>query len=827
MSALQQFRFKGQAAPRAKPLPPTKWEEHKAELCDLYQKMTLDDLMVMMKVRHNFTPSRRQCISQFEKWDVHKYNASSKALTRHATPAQHASGARASQPAEADENNPLLVDDIMDGIRLAGDPFQDPVIPIGPPKRPKSLQSLQSLQQLRGVDERPKVPPKKRQKLLEYISSRDNHNPYADLGLAFDAQEWSSLSSQNETATHPDRISLGVVDNEPNMDIHTPQVRAADSHHPNSDNTSDLDMTMSATSSMKSLELNDNKDKGKGKGEPVPGLSRAPLADETVNLEQLQLAGQTSQQERRFDCNRPIDMFSKAEIHDMKLAADFLYTVGFDGDAFALYALLLKRYNQSSYPSSRMTISAMIKCARSAYWSSQVEIAQTPLKQKFELRDESTDVEHFLFRMILADTYARLGDQEFANLIVEHVMGCEFANERLLLQMPNEDRSLDLLTYQYLTHGLSYKDNLVRDAIARDCIPYDYPVFEKSRLALCFLQQTPGPFELQGDIMKNPCIRSCLQWCVAMLESTDIMTEPWENVQPNDQDSPLAEHFRLFCCLWECWQGRRASRGSSEALTWASQAEKLMGISAAELLGTLCWMIVRASPKAEDLDSDIIILQAHAGAASLIMRSDEELGCHFLDEFTFFDICTRMSPEQKEFRTIAREYARKFIEKSLEITLLEAQGSYAEPNELTELSDPRMSMSASRQDLRILAARFHTPLPTLAPSLYHPSVELSSREQSFRAMQLRLQQGFTRPRHNAAILPSSLFTRNSNSNLISMSELSQAMVSSLSLESLRTAGTSAMERASNVSSRVRERVAEFEGGPLSNVHHAMQRTINM
>ena len=62
---------------------------------------------------------------------------------------------------------------------------------------PKSLQTLQSLKQLRGVDGRPKVPPKKRQKLSNCISSRNS--PYADLGLAFDAREWSSSSSQNET----------------------------------------------------------------------------------------------------------------------------------------------------------------------------------------------------------------------------------------------------------------------------------------------------------------------------------------------------------------------------------------------------------------------------------------------------------------------------------------------------------------------------------------------------------------------------------------------------------------------------------------------------
>lgn len=33
-----------------------KWEEHREELCRLYQNMTLDDLMVLMKVWHRFAP---------------------------------------------------------------------------------------------------------------------------------------------------------------------------------------------------------------------------------------------------------------------------------------------------------------------------------------------------------------------------------------------------------------------------------------------------------------------------------------------------------------------------------------------------------------------------------------------------------------------------------------------------------------------------------------------------------------------------------------------------------------------------------------------------
>ncbi|OCL09341.1 hypothetical protein AOQ84DRAFT_375923 [Glonium stellatum] len=823
MPAPQQFRWKDQATPRAKPLPSEKWEEHKEELRDLYQKKTLDNLINVMKDKHGFMASRRQYVSQFEKWGIRKNNIVNRPPAWHATPAQHALGARANPPADANGNTLTLVGGVMGEIRLAGNPFRDPIVPASTPKRPNSMQSipsLQSLQHLQSLDGRPKVPPKKRQKLAEYVSSKND--PYAKLGLAFDTQE-SPSDPKNETTTPPGRTSLRAVGNEPDLDFCTPRLRAADAHSPDSDDTSDMFMMISAMSSMKNLELND--ENGKDKLEPFAGPSRAPPADKTVNLEQVQNFGQESQQKRRFDSTRLIDTFDEEDIHHMKLAADFLHTVGFDGDAFTLYVLLLQRSKQSLYPSPQVMMSAMIMCARSAYWPAQVEIARNNLEPKFEPRGASTSLEHFLFRMILADTHTRLRDQDMADLIIEHTMGCEFADEKLLLQVPPENRSLDLLTYQYLTHGLSYKDKLVRDAISCGHIPYDYPVFEKSQLALCFLQQAPGPFMLQSGTMKNPCIRACLQWCVAMLESTAKMTESWQSVQPNGQNSPSTNHFRLFCCLWECCRGHQTSKDSSGALVWESQAEKLMGISAAELLGTLCWMIIRASPKSEDLgsESDLILLQAHAGAASLIMRSDEELGGYFLNEFTYLDISTRMSPEQKAFRTTTRECARKFIEKSLSITLPEAQGSYAEANDLAELSCiPRLSMSASWRSLGIVAAA----LGTLGPS--PESIELSSTEQSFRRLHLRIREDFPRATHNAAMtLPSSLYARNSSINLLSMSNVSQAMTSSLSLQSLRTTSTSVLERASTISSKVRESVAEFEGGPLSNTRLTMRRIVNV
>jgi hypothetical protein len=42
---------------RAPAVPAEDWENHKEELCQLREKMTLEDIMISMKIRHRFTPS--------------------------------------------------------------------------------------------------------------------------------------------------------------------------------------------------------------------------------------------------------------------------------------------------------------------------------------------------------------------------------------------------------------------------------------------------------------------------------------------------------------------------------------------------------------------------------------------------------------------------------------------------------------------------------------------------------------------------------------------------------------------------------------------------
>ncbi|KAL9621834.1 MAG: hypothetical protein Q9160_003807 [Pyrenula sp. 1 TL-2023] len=70
-------RWVGQRGSRAKPIPAERWEQHRSKICQIYQKSTLEDVMAILKDNHQFIPSRRQYVSQLQKWGVHKNSTSS------------------------------------------------------------------------------------------------------------------------------------------------------------------------------------------------------------------------------------------------------------------------------------------------------------------------------------------------------------------------------------------------------------------------------------------------------------------------------------------------------------------------------------------------------------------------------------------------------------------------------------------------------------------------------------------------------------------------------------------------------------------------------
>ncbi|ETI26961.1 hypothetical protein G647_10060 [Cladophialophora carrionii CBS 160.54] len=66
----------------ATPSPDTisRWEQHKAEIGQLYQHHSLEEVVRLMKERHNFAPSIRSYIQRIAEWGFKKRQATS--LTR-------------------------------------------------------------------------------------------------------------------------------------------------------------------------------------------------------------------------------------------------------------------------------------------------------------------------------------------------------------------------------------------------------------------------------------------------------------------------------------------------------------------------------------------------------------------------------------------------------------------------------------------------------------------------------------------------------------------------------------------------------------------------
>jgi hypothetical protein len=677
-----------------------------------------------------------------------------------------------------------------------GGPSQQPINPASRAKRPQSLAG--------SLREKPPVPPKKRQKLDEFLASRGlvPRDPYADLGRAFDTPQHSVEKSQpsapvGQMNKTPGGAPLGSFHTDINMA--TP---AAPSSY-----GEDVDMATPSGASLRSIDGGDEMDVGTPRmshddysweGSVSASLAAMSLScseslyafgyrNSERSSSQERLLDPQPLRERPIDSSGPIDNFSPDDLDDIKLAADFLSGMGCEEDAFALYVLLLKRVKTSAKQPSWMISSAIISCAACAFTSSQIEIARHLLQRKLdEGQDSTTNIEKFLFRMLLAETYVRVSDDLNARSHIEIAMGLNIADDGLLASLPRKNRSFDILMYHYLTDGLGYQTTLSQGIDEKHPV-YDLPFLDEWEAWSQLLQQVPGPFELQGGSMRNPCLRSCLQWCIDELGRSPTLSDSWNLVRAN-RDTALvrAEVTGIYCCLWERSQSQLKKQRDSESMIWADQAESLMGIPAAELLKTICSLVISASLSNSGRGERDLVRRAHTGAKVLSERPDDELGSIFLDRFSSLRTFFNASQNDVTFKEVRQAYAKNFIEKRLRIKL---------PDVLANA----LQASTPRQSFEIIARAF---APTLAPSL-------RSSDKSYRTLKDtrdRLEKDRGAMTEGAETLPSSFLKDafKSNTTLLSMSELS-ARASSLSLSSFQQAASSAF-------SNVRDRAATIEGG---------------
>lgn len=648
--------------------------------------------------------------------------------------------------------------------------------------------------------ERPAIPPKKRQKLQasldEYMANRAR-DPFADPPPAIDTNPGAPRSRAAP-------VELGS----PIQQLATLGMQFASTGQPNPSHSSPFASLGSSPHSLLSSNT-------VGSGNTLtPGLIEDDSDWATINdhsdtdllledgfndLEMIDADKELNHAHpRHFDSSRPIHTFSRQELVDMKMAAHFLRSLGFDSDAFELFTILLKQLKESNSQPSWRTKAALIHCARSSCQSQQVDIARTELfKYLEEPRESSTDAEHFLYRMLLAETYSRSNEEENEKFLRDIAIGCELANDRMLDRLPEDHRSYDILTYHYLNKCLEYLNSLKEDSLEENTWDKGTIFTDKEHLQIRTVERIPGPFELRYGKMQNPCLRSCLDWCLRVLRSNILLPDGWPTLQSDGRHYLYwVDHIGLYCAFWERWQSQRRDCLGAALPRWMLETEARMGIHPAELLSIVCGMIMSAAPPRLRSDADLIV-RARTGVRTVCQMSDKDLGCQFLETYsllraligsrpqrqyhdfaTFLATLVNHGREREAFKGKACIFARRFIEDDLNIILPEVQEDTESEEHQNGTRLGLLLSENARLSMESLSAWF----PTLGGTSEHSS-ELSAmrrlRDQIEQAAQAARRKSIDR----TSAPPSNVFDRlasRSQASLPSMCELSR-MTSSLSL----------------------------------------------
>ncbi|KAF2092589.1 hypothetical protein NA57DRAFT_62301 [Rhizodiscina lignyota] len=307
-----------------------------------------------------------------------------------------------------------------------------------------------------------------------------------------------------------------------------------------------------------------------------------------------------------LDFSRTVDTYDMYELRDMERAADFLSSMGLAEKAFGIYVLLLKHVLACFPWATRGRVTRLkIACARTARNETDWEIVDSLLQQNHSASEDlSLIIEGFKYgKLVLTDPMYSSESHKI---------------DALLNELPPEDRSLDLLLFHLIKIQAT-----------------SYGSIEQAKDIL--IQLRPGPFELEGMHMRNPCLRSCLNWCVIEFSRHWGAADICDTIPERAQPLKFAVEC-LFCFFWKRWQSGQ-NKAQPDLLRWTYDSEIRAGISACEFLFTVTLLIVwtyfdlrslNAHWLSWDYDKDhvSVILQS---AIQLAQSSDEELARQFLD----------------------------------------------------------------------------------------------------------------------------------------------------------------------------------------------------
>jgi hypothetical protein len=438
---------------------------------------------------------------------------------------------------------------------------------------------------------------------------------------------------------------------------------------------------------------------------------------------------------RQVDPNRPIDSFSEDEISNMKMAADYLSTLYFDDEACYLYALVAKRFRAEQCKQTSQSLSTIVNFARTAMIMTDKAIIYNLLQEQID--GESNSFKKFVWYMLRAYSKSRKNDAE----CLEAVSGAKdlriareiFEAEDIISLLPNDTRALDFAAYHGILRCMSLSSAQFEQREG-------WGVFRKEgtemmqghaaeKISQQLMSRTPGPFEIEDGKMKNPCLRSCLEWCINELPHVKSVPGLWKSEQflkfkfretitkeeryHRNHCRSMAEVNAIFTCLWD--RSRNPPKSSSDpcesnSRQWINECDTRMGLSPALLLNLVCrmtslWNISgwKASKKSNALVRNTI------KRLQLVSEFDDEaLAMLLLDKYVRRHTYEVWSKTRYAMRDISRAHTFEICRKTMMIIVPERI-----PAVFSSCGTPRMALAEI--------------LPTLAPSLDSESLRRMKR----------------------------------------------------------------------------------------------------
>ena len=373
----------------------------------------------------------------------------------------------------------------------------------------------------------------------------------------------------------------------------------------------------------------------------------------------------TTQITELLDRRYSYDKLSRTEQKRLVVKARYLSNCGFYTEAFPIYEMIGKTISKSPefLVEHYVILDEFIHSATNDFEDEAVQ-STLCLYQNRPYAAKSREIRHFLNRILYLHAHGqslhRLSTVEDISL---------FCNGQfvwtLISQLFKEDRCLDFLVYRNITELIECQ------------LAFRVGI---SSIQSIFLSQAPGPFELVDHRMRNPCIRSCLQWCAEQFGSSQWVdweeADEWLTKSPsvlalNPADMTAVSGILLYCFLMIRWENedneiRKQLLNDRMGLPVETVVRKLSMIVMDELSLNQPndWLKYTVALQT------VFVRFASETAYSLLRQPDETLAHKFLDRFSYLTFRERI-PDSSSAREAIYEYITMVLPKVTKIPIAE------------------------------------------------------------------------------------------------------------------------------------------------------------